>query len=304
LLLRPLAQIGCLDVLAASCVANQIATSALAAALALAVLRPPDRGWRHEAADLATATAFAGETTLPSFAFGDARDLVAPIDRVLARAVLAGHDARRPLLLHKSSEALLFVEPDGLFPIAWQETLHDLLAVTSPLASTLVVTAAAADAATLAALDVRGLHFVTDAAPSRHERWRRLAGARAWTNAPDEIAIPHASVLPLAEDVDELVAALASRRPRDLPLPIARTSGLAAAVALGDIAHRLWRDREPTSPQLALARFADLSARIVVSPDLIDVRIPYGARHRDLARAGLLAAPTVSWLASLTIGGG
>jgi hypothetical protein len=307
LLLRPLGQIGALDVLAASCAANDVTPSVFAAALALAVLRPPDRGWRHDAADLATAAAFAGEPTLPSFALGSANDLVAPIDRVLARAVLAGHDGVRPLLLHRSSEGFLLVEPAGLFPIAWQDTVADILAVAAPIGSLVAVTSPAADAATLATLDAYGMRFLTDAAPSRHERWRRLSGARAWTNdcvAADEVLAPHSGYLALAEDVDELVALLVSRRPRDLPAPIARASGLAAAIALGDIAHRLWRDREPTSPQLAFARMGDLSARIVVSSDQIDVRIPYGARHRDLARAGFLAAPMVPWLGSLAIGVG
>jgi hypothetical protein len=210
-------------------------------------------------------------------------------------------------LLHRSSEGFLLVEPAGLFPIAWQDTVADILAVAAPIGSLVAVTSPAADAATLATLDAYGMRFLTDAAPSRHERWRRLSGARAWTNdcvAADEVLAPHSVHLALAEDVDELVALLVSRRPRDLPAPIARASGLAAAIALGDIAHRLWRDREPTSPQLAFARMGDLSARIVVSSDQIDVRIPYGARHRDLARAGFLAAPMVPWLGSLAIGVG
>jgi hypothetical protein len=125
-----------------------------------------------------------------------------------------------------------------------------------------------------------------------------------WTNDPatsDPILAACASTLTLADDIDELLDALATRHPRELAPRVARSCAIAAAIALGDIAHRLWQDREPTSPQLALARFADLSARIDVAPDAIAVRIPRGARHRDLERAGFLGTYRAPWLGDCTV---
>lgn len=307
LLLRPLAQIGYLDALAASFSAadRDDALPGFAAALALQVLRPPRHGWQHDATVTATAAAFAGDIELPALDLpSDLVELRTPMDRVLARAVLGGHDTHKPLLLHRRPDGIVLVEPDGLFPVAWCETLDELLAICSPTARTLAIAAATAEPSTLTMLDARDVCFVTDAPPSRRETWRRPSVVRAWTNARDQSdssLTSHLSILHLADDIDELIEVLAARTLHATLPAVQRSVGLAAAVALGDLAYRLWRDREPTSPQLALARFSDLTARIELGPHHIDVRIPRGARYRDLDRCGFLATVRIPWLAGRTL---
>ena len=74
-------------------------------------------------------------------------------------------------------------------------------------------------------------------------------------------------------------------------------SELVKALALGTIAWELWRAREPTSPRLALERFADFEGTVRFEERQVRVRLPLGKRHRDLEAAGFLAdVPRVPWL--------
>ena len=68
-----------------------------------------------------------------------------------------------------------------------------------------------------------------------------------------------------------------------------RTLTLAASVAAGMVAWDLWRDRERTTPLLALQRFGDLDARVRFDDEAVRVRLPLGRRHQELSRGGLLA---------------
>jgi hypothetical protein len=301
LLLRPLSASGYLDVAAASFGALDRSDELVrfASALAVQVLDVPARGWNYDAKTLATVAGFSGHLT----PLGDPLDgtgaLCGPLDAMLAQVQLQGRDDRQPLLLHVDVHGALLVDRNGLLPITWQATLEELLAIIGPTRSHVLVPAASVGPTTLDVLEAAGARFVTQAPPARHEHWRRVAGVRAWTNDRDtsdrELASLAASFA-LDEDVDQLVGSLVARQLRDVGSMVARSLAVAAAAALGDLADRLWREREPTSPQLALSRFADLSARITLDSEHIDVAIPRGARFRDLERVNFLGTFHLPWL--------
>ena len=89
-------------------------------------------------------------------------------------------------------------------------------------------------------------------------------------------------------------------RPCTPPQPdhnLDRAVTLAAALGLGDVAWRLWRDREPTDPTLTLERFGDLGARITFEPETVRVLLPIGQRSADLEAHGFLRpVRRVPWL--------
>ena len=88
-----------------------------------------------------------------------------------------------------------------------------------------------------------------------------------------------------------------ARHTRAAESPLARGMTLATAVALGTIAWTLWKDRESPDPLLALERFGDLSARVRIEADRVQVRLPLGRRSADLREHGLLTdIPRVPWL--------
>ena len=306
LVLRPLERLGYLDALDAAFAAagRRDDLAAFATALAYKVLAPPARGWRRDADAMAAAAAFAGaaapapEPILSALAAG-AASLLSPLDGLVAHAVLAGHDRAHPVLLVATAGERLLLEPAGLFPIAWVPRVLTTLAGGG---AAIAIAAAAVDGALLRDLDARGLTFVTDAPATRGERWRRLRHRRPlWTNdmrGPDDVLARAAAALDAEEDAVRLVEALAARRASTLDRAgdLDRSVALAAAVALGDLAWTLWREHEPTSPELALLRFADLSARVRVHDDALEVRLPLGARQRDLDRHGLLGEVRVPWL--------
>lgn len=309
LLLRPLSGSGYLDVAAASFGALDRSDELVrfASALAFQVLDVPARGWNYDAKTLATVAGFSGHLTPLGDALDGTAALCGPLDAMLAQLQMQGRDDRQPLLLHVDVHGALLVDCNGLLPITWQATLEELLAIVGPTRSRVIVPAASVGPTTLDVLGAAGVRFVTEAPPARHEHWRRVAGVRAWTNDRDtadrELA-SFAASFTLDEDVDQLVKLLVARQLRGGDSAVARSVAVAAAVALGDLADRLWRDREPTSPQLALGRFADLSARITLAPDRVDVAVPRGARFRDLERAGFLGTFAPPWLDGrpLTIG--
>jgi hypothetical protein len=76
-----------------------------------------------------------------------------------------------------------------------------------------------------------------------------------------------------------------------------RALTLAVTTALGSIAWELWHKRETTSPQLALQRFQDLSARIRIDAKAVHVHLPLGRRFWDLLEKDLLNdVRDVPWL--------
>src|SRR5262249_43293925 len=104
LLLGPLSQIGLLDILGGSFIAAQRCQElqTLAAGLALKVLPPPERGWRHQPEQLASAAAFAGLAEFPdelaSLAGQQLEDVLSPVESAVAQVVLNAHTVGKPLV--------------------------------------------------------------------------------------------------------------------------------------------------------------------------------------------------------------
>jgi hypothetical protein len=314
LLLVPLSRAGYLKALAAALEAAERAPDLplFAAALAYKVLTPPERGWRRRPADGAAAAAFAASASaIPEPALVElarqAPAFVSVVDAVLRQALLQGHDPGQPLLLHPADNGLLLVDVEGLCPVAWAAGLDELSPVPSSGRPLLLIDRAAADPVLLHQLDSRGCRFVTDAPPTRRERWRPLRqppAGRWWTNdrqSPAAVLARHARRLAgAAEKTDALWRTLRVERPA-VPLAadaaLERSLTLAAAAALGTIAWTLWREREPVDPLLALERFGDLDAHVRFDPHRVRVRLPLGRRYQDLWQHGLLVeVADVPWL--------
>ena len=302
LLLGPLAQIGYLSAIAPVLepVGLQAQTAVFATALAYTVLGPLARGWRREPEDVAAASAFAGlSAPVPGSALTEFARVVGPalpaLDAVVTRALAEGHTAGEPLVLTSAegrAGGLLLLDRDGLFPVAWTDTIAGLLPAWRMCGSPPVLVSPTALGA-LRGLAAAGATFVVAAPPGRGERWRRLPH-RLWTNDDENPALArHASGYREAVDLAaELIKALAGERAA-VPLAtgpaLGRSLLLAAGLGLGTLAWTLWREREPVDPLLALERFADLSARVSFEPHRVRVRLPLGPRHADLSAHGLLA---------------
>jgi hypothetical protein len=303
LLLGPLAQTGYLSAIAPALepVGLQAQTAAFATALAYAVLGPLERGWRRQPEALAAAAAFAGlDAPVPGSALTDFARVVGPalpaLDAMVTRALAEGHTADEPLVLASAEGqvggGLLLLDQEGLFPVAWTDTLTGLLPAWRMCGSPPVLVSPTALGA-LRGLVAVGATFVVAAPPGRGERWRRLPH-RLWTNDHENPALArHASGYRQAVDLAaELIKALTKERAA-VPLAdgpaLGRSLLLAAGLGLGTLAWTLWREREPTDPLLALERFADLSARVSFEPHGVRVRLPLGPRHSDLSVHGLLA---------------
>lgn len=325
LLLGPLSQIGYLDTLAATLETSNLTSEAplFAAALAAKVLRPPDRGWRRDPGDLSVAAAFAGlETPPPGDAVAEfARKIeghLTPLDSLVSYTFVKGHSPGGAMLIYETREAnneagLLLVELEGLFPVAWAMDLESLIPALRYFSeSHLLVQLASARVETLRELHKAGYRFITDAPPTRGESWREVrhpGQERLYTNdretKPATVAGLAESLSAMAEQVDLLWSALSVRRPA---IPTARHSELehsltmAAALALGTISWVLWRDRETTTPLLALDRFGTLPARVRFTSNSVQLNLPLGRRQQDLREHGLLAdVRDVPWLAGRKI---
>ena len=304
LLLGPLAQTGYLSALepALQAVGLEQQTAAFATALAYTVLGPLERGWRRQPKDVAAAAAFAGlGTPLPGPALTDFARVASPalpaLDAVVTRALAEGHTAGEPLVLvaaeGRAAGGLLLVDREGLFPVAWTDTVRELLPAWRMCGSPPVLVAPAAVGA-LRGLAAAGASFVVATRPARGERWRRLPPHQLWTNDHDDPAFArHASGYRQAADLAaEFMQALAGEQaavPLAASPALGRSLLLAAGLGLGTLAWTLWREREPTDPLLALERFADLSARVSFEPHRVRVRLPLGPRQADLSAHGLLA---------------
>jgi hypothetical protein len=319
LLLGPLAALGYLDALEAAFVAagRIAALPAFAAGLALKVLEPPERGWRHRPATRRAAAMFAGLQDLPEAVLAslsrEADVLASPLDAVVSRAVLASHTSGKPFVLHRIPAGWLVADTEGLFVAGVARTSADLLHLLEgrTAGDLCLVPADAASPELFAALDAAGRSFLTDAPPIRRERWRLVSAPPAhrwWTN---DRGTANGALLPparrLAAAADELAAtwrALMDQRPvlRAPQSSLDRSFALAAAVALGYLAFTLWRKRETAYPRLALDRLGDLDAHVRIDVDRVDVRLPLGKRHADLLAHGLLDdVRRVPWLGGRVI---
>jgi hypothetical protein len=310
LLLGPLSRLGYLKTLAATMEAAECLGDSqfFAAALAFKVLDPPARGWRREPAMIRIAAAFAAldqpadEPTLVDFARRISPHL-SPLDAVISDALIAGHNAHQPLLLHRTGSdaesGFLLVDVEGLFPITWAASPIELRQTLIRLDSSVVlIPQASAEMELLRWFDAEGFRFITDAPPARGERWRALRRqprGRWWTNdvtGPETALAQMArSMKSAAEETEVLWQSLDRDRPsvtRSDDAALDRHITLAASTALGTIALELWRKREPTAPRLALERFRDLDGRIYYSRDVVRLRLPLGRRFHDLRDHGLL----------------
>lgn len=320
LLLGPLSQIGYLDTLAATLeTANLTAESALfAAALAGKVLPPPERGWRRDPEDLAVIAAFAGlEAPPPGDALAEfARKItghLTPLDSLVSYTLVKGHNPGAAMMLHQTRAAnggtgILLVELEGLFPVAWARDFPSLRPTLRYFSETLLLvqqTSARVD--TLRELDAAGFRFITDAPPTRGESWRELrqpSRERLYTNdcetKPATLVRIAEPLSEMAEQSEMLWSALTVKRPA---IPTARHSELelsltmAAALALGTISWVLWRERETTTPLLALERFGNLPGRVRFTSNSVQLNLPLGRRQQDLRDHGFLTdLRDIPWL--------
>lgn len=319
LMLGPLSRIGFLQALAAAFEAAGLAEDlpAFAGALAYKALSPPQYGWNRGRDSIAAASAFAGlDGPVPEPAMLRlarlAHDFVTPLNAAITRSLLVQPHDDGALLLCRVEQGtgggLLLVDPQGIFTVTWGEDLDALSwALDQCDTRVLLIDRDTADPSLLAALNRRNLRFVTEAPPTRKESWRAVRGRgsrRWWTNdsAGAEISLArHGRLLAGAvERTRALWRALAVERPA-IPLAddptLERVLTLTAAVALGQIAWDLWRNRERTDPLLTIERFGDLSARVKIDQRTVRVVLPLGRRSTDLAEHGFLKdVAAVPWL--------
>ncbi|WP_405809935.1 hypothetical protein OG729_34895 [Streptomyces sp. NBC_00210] len=303
--------------------------AAFAACLAHKVLPPPAHGWLRSPQDRHAVAVFSGTTPTgqgaPDISALDLErhlgPLLALLDSRLGLQAAQGHTATSPLLLRAVAPGrLLLLDVDGLYPV-WDATRPAELLRPWELAGTpLVLLPAQPDVPAAAgltlALDALGIGFVTDLPPTRGEQLSRVpAPRRCWTNtgarlpsrsAADDSLVGAARRLTYeASRAARFTEALVELRPAvrtGQASAIERTVTLAAAVALADLAWKLWSEREPTDPMCALDRFADLGARVAFHDSTVEVRLPMGARHSDLYRHRLLAdVPDVPWFGGRTV---
>ncbi|MGW2326798.1 hypothetical protein ACWC5C_13650 [Streptomyces sp. NPDC001700] len=315
LLAGPLGRIGYLDAIGPALAGLELAEDAplFAAALAYKVLGPTARGWRRTERDGEAAAAFAGlhppvaEEQLTAFA-RQVRPALPVLDGVLALSVCRGHDPADPLLITGADDALLLIDAQGMFPIAWATDATGLLPYWQASGRpTVLLCDGPLPPGTLRDLATGGVPFLTGVRPLRGDPVARLPWRTPlWTASGVTPDLRHAAELPAhAERFADLATALVTER-RAVPLApdrgLERTVTLAAALGLATIAWTLWRDRETPDPLLALRRFADLEATVRFESEAVRVRVPMGRRHTDLLRGGLLAdVPDVVWLGGRTL---
>jgi len=263
----------------------------LAAALAYKVLSPLRHGWLRTESDRVAAAAFAGlESAPPEEDLADLARRAGPalpsLTAAVGLTVCAGHQPGRPLLVTRpdsgrtrpaggnvarpENSGVLLAEADGLFPIAWTGDVAGLLPYWQ-----------AADRPTV--LLTPGMQ-----APE-------LDGRRP----PRTPAMAE-----LTSRLSELTTELGARRavPPAAGDAFERALALTAGAGLATIAWLLWRHREPTDPQLALARLGDLGALVRFEANEVRVRLPLGRRHADLAEHMLLGdIPHAVWLGGRTL---
>ncbi|HEX9918280.1 MAG TPA: hypothetical protein VGA87_03880, partial [Pyrinomonadaceae bacterium] len=320
LLLGPLAGVGYWETLAGALEAAGLEGEShlFAAAFAYKVLAPPARGWRRTPDDDACAAAFAHlaeppqGSELAEFARKVSMHL-APLDSVVTHALVRGHKPGSPVLLHRAAEPpdsreLVLFDTDGLFAIACADDWPALLpAARHFLDETLLVGVESADATLLGALAANDFKFVTDAPPARGDNWRELRRTideRWYTNSRDarEAALVRQAqqLGRSSEEAALLWHALAVERAGVVPArapSFERSLALAASLGLGVVSWALWREREFSTPLLALERFSDLAARVRFTERHVQVRLPLGRRRSDLEEKGMLAdVRGVPWL--------
>ena len=307
LTLGMLARIGWLDVAAASLEALALPDRGAILAAALAERLVPTAGPSIRAAEARqqTIACFAGLEHAPSptaYAAWNrvAGDGLGALCGFVADEIVEGHDSEQPLLVTRLGAEFLLFDADGHYPVALVSNPTALLALLDRFgASVLLVTRDAATPALIAALDRREHGYVTDAPPGRGEQAQRLHGySGLWSCAHD---MPDARIASAAAQFERLCEVASSGLARLLPEPtpdaLANIASLSAAMGLGLLGWKLWREHEQPSPQLALDRLASLDGTARFTPDAIEIRPAVGRRYLDLKRHGALAEiPGVPWL--------
>lgn len=316
LVLGELARIGWLSGLA-GCLEGaglERESAAVATLLAYKCLQPPLRGWRRSPTSIRDAATFAGlREPLPEAQLmpgveplGEA---LLPLDAWLRVQHARASTTPSALLVHKVGSAedtprLLF-DFETLQPLGWYADPASLLDGLAWFSETpLLISAAAADRRLLAALDAAGHRFVTRARPLRDENWQATGSGAAWSNTASEL--PPGVTRWLREladreaDAEAIHGGLVLERPLCVTRPCERLERIlttATGTALARIAAKLWGEREPTTPILALERFGDLGARVTIDPAQVRVHLPLGRRSMDLNEHGLLEPITrIPWL--------
>ncbi|NOT27619.1 MAG: hypothetical protein HOP16_16150 [Acidobacteria bacterium] len=323
LILGPLRKIGYLSTLRAALEAASLSVDAplFGAALALKLSPAADRQWSKSAASERLASAAAArdvpisKVELHRFA-GRVAPYSALVDATIASAVLAGHEAKDPWIVHRvpgsddagSGAGFGVVDATGLFSIAWGCGATDVaLLVRERSDAGCIVLEDAADAELMRALEQADVRFFTTARAGRGESWRTVPGASAptWrTNRPSPVDADMRGWLRRAPGFEERLHAIAAefgvRRvalPRDPGSNLECSLTLAVSVALATLAFALWHAHEATDALLMLQRFHDLDAHVRFTRRAVRVTVPLGRRHRDLLDAGLLAdVHDVPWL--------
>lgn len=318
LMLGPLSRSGYLTALAAVIDAARAGEWARGFALGLArkALNPPLRGWRRSDEEWAAAAAFAGlHECKEELIFGAGRVLrpqLPVLNGSVASNLIQGHRASAAWLLVGGAEGqLLLVDEDGVAPCA-AAPITTLASLVAPTSSLVFVDSEAATDANLDVLDDLQIPYACAASlahrasvvsfVSRHH-------GRLWTSAH---GCQRGRARALAERGADLCAeALANWRAILEERPALRPGAdpafesalaFAASFALGTIAWTLWHKRERPSPQAALARFADLDARVRIDASTVRVKLPLGGRSWDLRDHGLLAdVRGVPWLDGRTV---
>lgn len=305
--LVPLARCGWLAAVGAVLDASDAADlgPALAAALAYKLAEPPEHGWLRKAEHRAAAAALAGRS-VPDAELHDTQRRLAPLANVLLAPLTAelrrGHRRGAPLLLARSGDDHAIIDTEGMFVIASARDPQVVIDAARGLGDVVLVPAAIATPRLLDRIECSNLVFVTDAPPERGQPWRPVPGVRLWTNdggVIDRHARLAEGLADTAALAGELLDALRARTalPRAELDVLDRIATHAAALALGDLAWTLFRDRETPTPILALERFATLDATVSSDAERIEVRIPIGRRHSDLLAHGYLTAiDDVPWL--------
>jgi hypothetical protein len=273
-----------------------------AAALAYKLSPPPNCGWDRSAATRRLAAVMCGLDEPPHNPRMDGflrglSSACAPLDASLWPADRAARKA--PGILVDKLEGGLWAVLDiaSSQPLGWFADPADVLRVADLLPGRLWwLGPGAADSDFPEALGRRDLRAVALGTPPRAAGWRN-AGDSLSTDEP--LLRRHGAELRrVFDEALELLAATHSEfielRPLVLPVrgPICRAAEfsitLAVCSALGELAHTLWRGREPAQPLLALQRFADLGGTVSTDEGRVLVRPALGRRFMDLSGHGLL----------------
>ncbi len=306
-----LSRLGYLDVLGAALVCAQLEEDAecFAAAITCKLALPPGRGWNRHPETTRLIAAVCGQEQAPSngrtgqFLHGLSA-VCSPLDASLRSRRC---DPRAHAILVDEPEPGLWAAMDlaGAQPLGWFGARAALLTLAGSFAGRAWWLApGAAHADLLDELCRRGARVVAMSAPDRAGQWLAISH-ELWSNDP---ALCRRGLW-LRRAIDDARTALATahtefvvKRPLVIPACAAQRTAaeysvtLAVTTALGTLAETLWRQREATTPMLALQRFGDLSGTVTFEEGRVLVRPALGRRFMDLNEHGLLRDITrVPW---------